>query len=238
MNEFDFHLGRLLDDAAAEYRPVPDVQRLQRQLATHRRRGAAIVLGVAAGLALVGGTALAYSVQQADAPRLQPADHSPTVTSAKPSKPPFGTDTTTPSSEPVKDTSPTETAAPSSEVAVQPPATAPKATAPKTTQPKTTEPKPTEPTVSVPDTVAWSVFQMYGSCDSTPPFDVFYGTATPGVRITVESAWGFADGTADEHGNWEIRIEFPDSPVGEPFRVGVRYEGVLTKFWFTRLPAV
>ena len=238
MNEFDpdIHLGRLLDDAAAEYRPVPDVLRLQRQLATtHRRRGAAVVFSVAAGLALVGGTALAYKAQH-EASRLQPAEHTPTVTSEKPDRPPFGEDkpVPTPTGEPDKDTTSTEKTEPASTEKVHEPVV----TKPKTTEPPNTEPKPTEPTVSVPEAVEWTVNQLYGSCDSAPPFDVFYGTATPGERITIESAWGFADGTADEHGNWEIRIEFPDAPVGEAFKVGVSYQGVLTKFWFTRLPAV
>ena len=79
----------------------------------------------------------------------------------------------------------------------------------------THEPEPTttapheEPTTTEP-TWEWSVHQVYGSCDAAPPYEVFWGTTAPGAKVVIESAYGRKVGYANEAGQFEIRIEFPE----------------------------
>ena len=70
-------------------------------------------------------------------------------------------------------------------------------------------------------TVEFSANQKYGSCSEELPYDVFYGTADPGSTIWVESAFGSGSTTAGDKGHWEIRVDFPDAPIGEAFEVVV-----------------
>jgi hypothetical protein len=67
----------------------------------------------------------------------------------------------------------------------------------------------------------FTAHQKYGSCGEPIPFDVFYGTGTPGARVVVESPYGSGRVTIDERGKWEVRVEFPDAPIGDEFRVVV-----------------
>jgi len=69
--------------------------------------------------------------------------------------------------------------------------------------------------------VAFTANQKYGSCSEAIPWDKFYGTAAPGATIEVVSPYGSGTATADASGNWLIRVEFPDAPVGEAFTVVV-----------------
>ena len=241
-SQLDFHLGRLLDDAADAYRPAPDVHRLQRRLAGRGRRSMALVLGAAAGIALVGGTALAFQAQR-EAGRLQPASEPSTVTTAHIEHPPFATP-------PVTTREETSTSAvPSTVKTAEPGTTQPKTTEPKTTEPKTTEPKstvpastepattnaPTEPTTTTSPAVAFTAYQYYGSASGTPPIEIFYGNAPPGAAVVVECLYGRVEGHASDAGIWQIHIGFVDAPVGTPFQVQVIYNGTVTKFWFTRI---
>ncbi|MEA2002988.1 MAG: hypothetical protein U9N84_14025 [Actinomycetota bacterium] len=77
--------------------------------------------------------------------------------------------------------------------------------------------------------------QKYGSCGETVPYDVFFGTATPGATIWVESPYGGGVATAGDKGNWELRVEFPEAPVGESFTVVVESsDGGRATFSFVR----
>lgn len=58
-------------------------------------------------------------------------------------------------------------------------------------------------------------------CDSTPPFNEYWGKAAPGATVTIESPYGGSSVTANGEGTWEARIEFPDAPVGEKFIVRI-----------------
>ncbi|MEZ5274335.1 MAG: hypothetical protein R2694_18895 [Ilumatobacteraceae bacterium] len=262
---FDTQLGRLLDDAAASFRPTPDVPRLQRMMGGGgaRRRGAVIMFSAAACLALVGGGAFALH-QQDEPSRIAPAGEggateptrkaepttthgedgedasepttTETATEPKPTEPPATEPKPTePTEPPATEPKPTEPPRTTEPKPTEPPRTTePKTTEPPhTTEPTTTEPKPTEPTTTAPSW-EWSVHQVYGSCDAAPPYDVFWGTTAPGAKVVIESAYGRKVGYANEAGQFELRIEFPEAPVGEPFQVWVVSEGHTDDFWFTR----
>ena len=77
--------------------------------------------------------------------------------------------------------------------------------------------------------------QKYGSCGEKIPYDVFWGTATPGAKIWVESKFGGGIAKANEAGTWELRVEFPEAPFGEPFPVFVESsDGGFAEFTFVR----
>lgn len=87
------------------------------------------------------------------------------------------------------------------------------------------------------DEKSWefTAHQRYGECAEDPPYDVFYGTGKPGSAISVVSEFGQGATKVDEHGNWEIKVLFPDAPIGKPFPVKVRDEFGSKKFFeFTR----
>ncbi len=69
--------------------------------------------------------------------------------------------------------------------------------------------------------VEFSAHQVHGSCGEAIPYDVFWGTANPGATIWIESPYGSGSTTATEKGDWEIKVEFPEAPVGEEFTVVV-----------------
>jgi hypothetical protein len=83
--------------------------------------------------------------------------------------------------------------------------------------------------------VEFTANQKYGSCGEAVPYDKFYGTAAPGSTIWVESPYGSGTTTAGVEGHWDIRVDFPEAPVGEPFTVVVESsdDGRAT-FTFTR----
>ena len=250
-------LGRLLDEAAASYEPLPDPARLQRLVSPGRRRGAVMLFSAAACLAFMGGAALAIHNDGEPEQRLTPggelsdrttttghkeeADEPlhpdegeldpPKATEPKPTEP-DGWDEPRPT-EP-KPTEPTEPkpTEPTAPKPTEPKPTEP--TAPKPTEP--TEPKPTEPTEPEP-VWPWSANQAYGQGSDSPPFDVFYGTAAPGAKIVIEAKWGRVVGYANEEGQWELHITFPESPIGEPFKVWVVSGDHTELFWFTHTAA-
>lgn len=83
--------------------------------------------------------------------------------------------------------------------------------------------------------VAFTANQKYGSCGEAIPYDKFYGTAAHESTIWVESLYGSGTTTAGADGFWDIRVEFPDAPVGEPFDVVVESsDGGWASFTFVR----
>lgn len=72
--------------------------------------------------------------------------------------------------------------------------------------------------------VKFTANQKYGSKDATKPYDVFWGTATPGSKVTISSPYGSATVEVDEKGHWEKKVYFEAAPVGEPFTVTVTAE--------------
>jgi hypothetical protein len=69
------------------------------------------------------------------------------------------------------------------------------------------------------ETAIFVAHQTYGSCGEDIPYDVFYGSAEPGAKITASSEFGGNSTTADENGNWEMKVKFPDAPSGKTFKV-------------------
>jgi hypothetical protein len=94
--------------------------------------------------------------------------------------------------------------------------------------PTTTTTKPEEPK----STVEFIAHAVYGSCESDPPYDVYYGTADPGTKILVSSEYGSGSTVANGEGHWEVRVEFPDAPKGKTFLVKVKNETTYEKFTF------
>jgi hypothetical protein len=61
--------------------------------------------------------------------------------------------------------------------------------------------------------------QTYGSCAESPPYDVYYGTGSPGTLVEIISPYGSGSTMIDAEGNWAVLVEFPSAPAGEPFTV-------------------
>ena len=72
------------------------------------------------------------------------------------------------------------------------------------------------------ETAPFVAHQKYGSCGEDVPYDVFYGSAEPGAKITAGSAYGGNSTTANEKGKWEMEVTFPDAPSGKTFNVKVK----------------
>jgi len=72
------------------------------------------------------------------------------------------------------------------------------------------------------ETAPFVAHQKYGSCGEETPYDVFYGTAEPGAKITASSAYGGNSTVANEKGKWEMKVTFPDAPSGKTFNVKVK----------------
>lgn len=89
----------------------------------------------------------------------------------------------------------------------------PPAEAPKEEEPKDEKPKDEEQAKN------FTAHQLYGSCGEDVPYDVFYGTGTAGVTVTITSDYGSGSTTIGEHGEWEVKVEFPSAPRGEKFGV-------------------
>jgi hypothetical protein len=70
--------------------------------------------------------------------------------------------------------------------------------------------------------VEFTAHQVYGSCEETPPYDVFWGTAPPGTPIFIESGYGSGSTEANATGDWEVRIYFPEAPADKVFAVKVK----------------
>jgi hypothetical protein len=82
--------------------------------------------------------------------------------------------------------------------------------------------------------VAFTAYQEYGSCGEEVPYDVFYGSAKPGAKLTASSEYGSNSTTANDDGRWEIKVTFPDAPSGKTFTVKIKAStGDYQKFSFT-----
>ncbi len=85
-----------------------------------------------------------------------------------------------------------------------------------------------------PGFVEFSANQKYGFCAENPPYDVFYGTATPGTKIWIESPYGGTSTTANGDGQWSAKVTFWEAPVGKTFEVVIESsEGDRKVFAFT-----
>jgi hypothetical protein len=76
-----------------------------------------------------------------------------------------------------------------------------------------------------PEPVAFTAQAAFVECDSTPPFNEYWGTAPAGATITIASPYGGTSVTANGDGHWEARVEFPDAPLGEMFDVKISSSG-------------
>ena len=87
------------------------------------------------------------------------------------------------------------------------------------------------------EAVAFSASAQFEICEEIPPFNVYWGTAPPGDKVTITSEFGGGTVHADESGNWEIRVEYPEAPYGEGFLVSVNHveSGETRGFEFTSL---
>ena len=77
--------------------------------------------------------------------------------------------------------------------------------------------------------------QLYGECNESPPYDVFWGTGKPGSRIVAEAKYGRKVTEVNDHGEWELKLIFEEAPVGEVFVIHVVDEfGHVAEFEFVR----
>ncbi|MGD2061022.1 MAG: hypothetical protein PVF87_09175 [Acidimicrobiia bacterium] len=78
--------------------------------------------------------------------------------------------------------------------------------------------------------------QKYGSCAEDVPYDVWYGTGTPGTKVFIGSEFGTNSTTIGEMGKWDLKVKFPEAPCGETFRVVLETDrGDREVFEFTRI---
>ncbi len=89
-----------------------------------------------------------------------------------------------------------------------------------------------------PAPIEFSVTQKYASCSENPPYDVFYGTATPGATIWAESPYGVVSTIAGDLGKWDLKVIFEGALPGPAFNVTIGdSEGHSETFTFTVLEA-
>jgi hypothetical protein len=94
------------------------------------------------------------------------------------------------------------------------------------------EPPPEEPPPPE-EGVAFTAFSTYGSCEETPPYDIYHGTADPGTTVTITSEYGSGSVSANGSGNWEKKVFFPEAPYGQTFVVTVKdHNGKKKQFEF------
>lgn len=87
-------------------------------------------------------------------------------------------------------------------------------------------PEPTTTTTTTTEApkeeIKFTAYNVYGVCDSNPPYDVYWGTAPPGTPITIVSDYGRGSTTANENGDWEVKVYFPEAPAEKEFTVTVK----------------
>lgn len=84
-------------------------------------------------------------------------------------------------------------------------------------------PEPTTTTTKAPkEDIKFTAHNVYGTCEETPPFDVYWGTAPPGTPIYVESEYGSGSTEANASGEWELKVYFPEAPGDKDFTVKVK----------------
>ncbi|MBT8246574.1 MAG: hypothetical protein KJN73_02080 [Acidimicrobiia bacterium] len=64
--------------------------------------------------------------------------------------------------------------------------------------------------------------QVYGTCEEPVPYDVFYGETAPGAYVLVWSEYGSTETYANDKGEFEVRVDFPNAPYGQAFPVKVK----------------
>ncbi|MGA7228243.1 MAG: hypothetical protein WBZ45_08550 [Acidimicrobiia bacterium] len=81
----------------------------------------------------------------------------------------------------------------------------------------------TEPTTSTTEKqpAEFSAHASYGSCSTTPPFDVYYGTGEPGSLVQITSEYGSGSVEVGENGQWEKKVFFETAPAATTFVVHV-----------------
>ncbi|MDH3398403.1 MAG: hypothetical protein OEM81_11320 [Acidimicrobiia bacterium] len=73
-----------------------------------------------------------------------------------------------------------------------------------------------------PKAIEFTANQKYGSCSEPEPYDVFVGTARPGVTITATTeGHGSASTKAGDFGNWDLKVFFTETAPDQPFDVTV-----------------
>ena len=87
-----------------------------------------------------------------------------------------------------------------------------------------------------PKTYEFSATQKYGSCSSDPAYDKWYGKGEPGTRIWIESPYGGGETEVNKHGEWYLKVHFPEAPCGETFQIVLETdEGHRKTYDFVRL---
>ena len=74
---------------------------------------------------------------------------------------------------------------------------------------------------SEPQPIDFTAEAAFVECDSTPPFNEYWGTSTAGAKITISSDFGGKQVVSNGDGRWEARVEFPEAPLNETFMVTV-----------------
>ncbi len=106
----------------------------------------------------------------------------------------------------------------------------------------TTTTKPTEETTTtkvdeeVEQTIEFKVFATYYESSASPPFEVYYGTGSPGTIVEFVSAYGTGRAEIGQDGTFEAKVVFSEVPLGESFTVVVESsEGHRLEFPFKRI---
>lgn len=97
-----------------------------------------------------------------------------------------------------------------------------------TTPPATTTTIVKDTTTTTISEVEFSANATWLECSVVPPYDEYYGTATPGTSIAVLSDYGSGETVAGAGGKWYLKVEFPEAPFGVTFEVTVRHQGGAT----------
>lgn len=97
------------------------------------------------------------------------------------------------------------------------------------------KPEPTEkPDVDLKD---FTANQKFGSSAENPPYDVFFGTGTPGAEVKVKSEYGYVYTTIGKDGTWQVKLFFEGLAAGKTIPVWVKLNGmVVEEFHFTYTP--
>lgn len=78
-----------------------------------------------------------------------------------------------------------------------------------------------------------TAYRSIGSSTSASPYDVYYGTAPPGTAVSASSAYGSGSTTANEKGEWSLKVWFSGMPSGQSFTVTLNVGGTTFPFGFT-----
>ena len=84
--------------------------------------------------------------------------------------------------------------------------------------------------------VEFTIDQAKGASDAAEPYEVFFGTGSPGLVIEFISPYGDKRIEVGESGKWEAKLVFHEVPAGKTFEIVVETsEGHRKVFTFTRL---